>query len=46
VDFKSRPFYQVAGPFPGPLLTVDADGDGRQDIITYGDTIVRVIHVE
>jgi hypothetical protein len=46
VDFKSRPFYQVAGPFPGPLLTVDVDGDGRQDIITYGDTIVRIIHVE
>ena len=46
VSFVSRPFYQVAGPFPGPLTVVDLDGDGRKEIITAGDTIVRVIHVQ
>lgn len=46
VDFASRPFYQVAGPFPGPLTVVDLDGDGRKEIITSGDSIVRVIHVQ
>ncbi len=45
VDFVSRPFYQVAGPFPGPLTVVDLDGDGRREIITSGETTVRVIHV-
>jgi len=45
IDFRSRPFYQVGGPFPGPLVTVDIDGEGRKEIITFGETFVRVIHV-
>jgi hypothetical protein len=45
IDFKSRPFYQAAGPFPGPLLVADVDGDGKKEIITSGKNIVRVIHV-
>ncbi len=46
IDYHSRPFYQAAGPFPGPLEIKDMDGDGRYEIVTSGDTIVRVIHVE
>jgi len=45
VAFKSRAFYQVGGPFPGPLFTEDLDGDGQKELVTFGKNIVRIIHV-
>ena len=45
VAFKSRPFFQIGGPFPGPLKTLNIDKDPCPEIITYGDNIVRIVHV-
>ena len=45
VSFRDRPFYQIGGPFPGPVLDEDLDFDGCPEIITYGGDAVRVVYV-
>jgi hypothetical protein len=45
VSFKSRPFYHIGGPFPGPVMIVNVDRDASPEIITYGKNIVRIVHV-
>jgi hypothetical protein len=46
VSFKSKPFYQVGGPFPGPVFCTNVDRDEAPEIVTFGQNIVRIVHVE
>lgn len=45
VSFRSRPFFQIGHPFPGPVFCRNVDRDDCPEIITFGDHIVRIIHV-
>jgi len=45
ISFNERPFYQIGGPFPGPILFQNVDIDPRPEIITFGKNIVRIIYV-
>ena len=46
ISFRDRPFFQIGSPFPGPLFSENIDKDSRPEIITYGSSIVRIVHVE
>lgn len=45
ISFKDRPFYQIGEPFPGPIISRNLDADACPEIITYGDNMVRIVHV-
>ena len=45
VAFKSRPFYQIGEPFPGPVFTRNIDFDPCPEVITFGGGMIRIIHV-
>jgi len=46
VAFGSKPFYQIAGPFPGPILFQSIDSDDCPEIITFGKKMVRIVYVQ
>jgi hypothetical protein len=46
ISFRDRPFFQIGSPFPGPLFSENIDGDDCPEIITYGSSIVRIVHVD
>ena len=45
ISFKRRHFYQIGEPFPGPIISRNLDADACPEIITYGDNMVRIVHV-